>query len=113
MKFCLAMLLSAITVAGCSSATPTAATAVPSITTHLTGTVFDSAFRAIPGVRIEAMGGTAAGVAATTEAHGYFDLHGTFDATTRFRVSKDGYITTTGTFLSALKDCELRVFVAV
>jgi hypothetical protein len=113
MKFCLAMLLSAITVAGCSSATPTAATAVPSRTTRVTGTVFDTAFRTIAGVRIEALDATPSGAAATTEDHGHFDLRGTFDEKTRFRASKDGYITTTGTFLSACQNCDLRIYLGV
>jgi hypothetical protein len=118
MKACSAIVLWAIAVAGCSpSAAPTAPSGAPSgapsSITRVTGTVYDTAFRAISGVRIEALDGTTSGAAATTEDHGYFDLRGTFDEKTRFRVSKDGYITSTGLFLSVCQSCDLKIYLGV
>ncbi len=99
---------------GCSSpGTPTAASAAPSGVTRVAGTVFDGAFRTISGARIEALEGTPSGAAATTDAHGYFELRGTFDEKTRFRASKEGLVASTGTFLSACARCDVAIYLGV
>ena len=57
------------------------------------GSVYDTAYRALAGARVEVVDGPQAGLATTASSRGEFSLSGTFDDTTRFRATKDGYIT--------------------
>ena len=63
----------------------------------VSGYVYDSAFRPVGGVKIEAVDGASAGVSTTTNGSGGFALSGTFDESVTFRASKDGYIAATAT----------------
>ena len=63
----------------------------------LTGSVSDTAFRPVAGVRIEAVDGALAGTSAISNATGSFALPGTFDGAVTFRASKQGYVTGTAT----------------
>jgi hypothetical protein len=62
---------------------------------QLTGFVMDSANRSIAGARVEVLAGSQAGLSTTSDAAGRFSLTGTFDGTTRFSASKEGYVTAT------------------
>ena len=79
---------------GCTdtrSSTPTAALAVnPQFS--LSGAVQDTAFRPLPDVNIEVVGGPRNGTNATTNASGRYVLPGTFTDTVSLRASKDGYV---------------------
>ena len=59
----------------------------------VTGSVYDTAYRALGGARVEVVDGPQAGQATTASSRGEFSLSGTFDDTTRFRATKDGYVT--------------------
>ncbi|MBA2438272.1 MAG: carboxypeptidase regulatory-like domain-containing protein [Acidimicrobiia bacterium] len=59
---------------------------------QLTGNVYDTARRPLADARIEVLDGPEAGLLTTSDSLGRFSLPGTFDDTTRFRASKDGYV---------------------
>lgn len=61
------------------------------------GTVSDTAFKSLAGVRVEVIDGPAAGVWTTTDDRGEFSLRGAFDDTTRFRATQEGYASATET----------------
>ena len=93
------------TVAACSGSptTPTAVTppAAPSSTgaaqpvapagMTLRGFVMDTAFRSVPGTRVEVMDGPSMGSFAVADAGGEFSLTGLFTESTQFRATQDGY----------------------
>jgi hypothetical protein len=62
------------------------------------GSVMDTAFRGIAGVRIEIVDGPQAGSSMTSDAAGQFSLTGPFVSTNTFRAVKDGYVTATQGF---------------
>jgi hypothetical protein len=59
------------------------------------GEVYDTAWRPVPGVRVEVLDGPSAGVTATSDGLGAFSLTGAFDAGVRFRAAKAGYVEAT------------------
>lgn len=59
------------------------------------GSVYDTAWRPVPGVRVEVLDGPNAGVTATSDGLGEFSLIGAFDAGVRFRAAKAGYVEAT------------------
>jgi hypothetical protein len=77
---------------GCSDGNPTAPTAPVNPEFSLSGTVFDTAFRPLPNVIIEVVGGPRNGANATTDASGRYALTGTFTNTVSLRASRDGYV---------------------
>ena len=58
----------------------------------LHGFVLDTAFRAVPGARVEVVNGPHAGTAVTANAAGEFWLTGSFDTATLFRATSDGHL---------------------
>jgi hypothetical protein len=100
----------AILPAGCghsgSSPAPSAPSPVPAapvpppIPSPLTGLVLDTALRAIAGALVEVLDGPQSGASTISDAGGAFSLKGTFDGTTRFRASRDGYVAETQSFVS-------------
>jgi hypothetical protein len=66
------------------------------IADHLRGNVYDTASRFIAGARVEVVDGPEAGLSTIADAMGRFSFPGTFDDTTRFRASKDGYVAAIG-----------------
>ncbi len=60
---------------------------------QIRGTVQDSAIRPLAGAVVEVLDGPQAGATATTDAEGVFVLMATVDASTRFGITKDGYVT--------------------
>ncbi len=84
---------------GASSAVPTApsasgtqpSNAVVSSSMQLRGYIMDTAFRPLAGARVEVVDGPSAGTTAVSGDDGQVVLTGTFDASTRFRASKDGH----------------------
>ena len=65
---------------------------------QVTGYVFDTVNRALAGARVEVLDGPQAGTSTTSDTAGAFSLTGTFDGTSRFRASKEGYVAATQTF---------------
>lgn len=65
---------------------------------QVTGYVFDTVNRAIAGAGVEVLDGPQAGTSTTSDLAGAFSLAGTFDGTTRFRATKEGYIAATQAF---------------
>ena len=67
----------------------------------LSGYVADTAFRAVADARIDVLDGPQAGLSMLSDGAGQFTYTGTFTGTftssVTFRVSKDGYVSATGT----------------
>jgi hypothetical protein len=87
---------------GCGGADPPLAPTTAGTTVSFTsgvpiiiGNASDTAFRPLSGVRVEVLDGPHAGVAAVSDARGELRLAGVFDDATRFRGSKDGYLSDT------------------
>jgi carboxypeptidase family protein len=96
--FLLAVLVQGL--AGCrGSGAPSAPSMPPPApgrtVSKVTGYVWDSANRPLAGAGVEVLDGLSAGASTTADTHGAFSLTGTFDATTRFRATKDGYVSAT------------------
>jgi hypothetical protein len=85
---------------GAPSPIPVSQAAPQPASIQLTGFVFDTANRALPGARVDVLTGPQAGTSTFADAHGAFALTGGFDDTTRFRASKEDYISATQTFTS-------------
>ena len=60
--------------------------------TRIIGDVVDTAFRAVDGARIEVVEGPEVGATTTSNTSGEFLFVGVFDETSRFRATKDGYV---------------------
>jgi len=104
------LLVAAQGLAGCgdsgSPSTPSAPSPVaqagstpPSLPTasvsRIWGYVLDTAFRPIADATVDVVDGPYAGLSATTDVAGRFELAGTFDQTTRFRAAKERHIAAT------------------
>jgi Carboxypeptidase regulatory-like domain/IPT/TIG domain len=72
-------------------------------TGRVAGRVIDFRSRPLSGATVEVVDGPHAGTSATTDAQGQFSLTGTFDETTQFRASREGYVPATGRSSS---DCD-------
>lgn len=70
---------------------PTPVSPLSPVSPGMRGTVVDTAFRRLPGVRIEVVAGPQAGAVTTSDASGRFGFAGPFDESSAFRASKDGY----------------------
>ena len=96
------LLATQIVVSGCSdkpdrppSVTgPTAPTGAVSTLTgeFIRGSASDSAFRPLPGARIEILDGPHAGTSTIADGRGEFQFTATIDDATRFRASKEGHV---------------------
>ncbi len=86
---------------------PTGSTSVPAALPgeFIRGEAQDSAFRPIPGAKIEILDGPQAGTTTTSDAGGEFSLQGIVNDATKFRASKEGYLTTTATLGPACDRC--------
>lgn len=101
-----------ILVAGCggprplptSPTTPTAPTTSATAST-LQGTVVDTAFRALPGARVEVVSGDSAGVAAVADANGVVKLTGQFTKETLFRATAEHHDTRTQSWNCSVAVC--------
>ena len=60
---------------------------------RLSGSVYDTAFRPVGGVRIEVIDSPSVAVSTISNGDGSFSLPGTFPMSTTFRASKEGYVT--------------------
>ncbi|HKW00122.1 MAG TPA: carboxypeptidase-like regulatory domain-containing protein [Vicinamibacterales bacterium] len=65
------------------------------IVTQIRGTVADSAFRRLAGVKVEIVDGPNAGVFAISDSNGALSFAGTFAGVVTFRATKDGYLPAT------------------
>lgn len=89
---------------GPAAPTPTLAPAsvpapAPNLNTRrIIGDVFDTAFRAVAGARIEVVEGPDVGATTTSDTAGEFLFVGVFDETSRFRATRDGYVSATRPF---------------
>jgi len=63
----------------------------------IAGYVADTAFRPVPGARVDVLDGPQAGLSMLSDGAGQFTYSGTFASSVTFRVSKDGYVSATGT----------------
>ncbi len=81
-----------------SAPSPVQQPARPPTSFQVTGYVSDTANRALAGASVEVLDGPQAGTATTSDAAGAFSLTGTFDGTTRFRATKEGYVAATQSF---------------
>jgi Carboxypeptidase regulatory-like domain len=63
----------------------------------LIGHVADTAFRPIAGARVDVLDGPQAGLSMLSDGDGQFTYSGMFASSVTFRVSKDGYVSTTAT----------------
>ena len=77
----------------------------PRAVAGITGFVVDTGYRIVEGARIEVLDGPQAGASTTVDAAGQFSLAGTFDATTRFRATRDGYVTAVRTWNCSVGTC--------
>jgi len=100
--------------AGCDNAatTPTAPTPVASGEAPpssggilMKGTVSDTAFRDLPGARVEILNGPHAGAATIVDAHGEFSFTGLFDETTQFRATSEGHVASVRTLQPLCERC--------
>lgn len=73
-------------------ASPQPAPPAPPTGNQVRGHVSDTAFRPLAGVKVEAISGLGAGTWTMTDANGAFSFTQTFDDTTQFRATKDGYL---------------------
>jgi len=67
---------------------------------QVTGHALDTAGRTLAGVAVEVLDGPQTGTRTTSDPAGVFSMTGVFDGATRFRASKDGYLTATYAFPS-------------
>jgi hypothetical protein len=67
----------------------TAAVAVRGLS--ISGKVFDTGHRPLPGARVEVLNGIDAGLSTTADARGQYWLTGSFDGDTLFRATLEGY----------------------
>ena len=94
-------LMMAMGLAGCGESgspgtSPTPLTPTPGgPQVRVGGSVSDTAWRPVAGVRVEVLDGPSAGVTTTTDGRGEFSLIGAFDAGVRFRAAKAGYVEAT------------------
>ena len=63
----------------------------------ISGSVRDTAFRPLPGARVEALDGPRAGTTTNADAGGEFAFPGTFDYATRFQASMEGHVAAVAT----------------
>ena len=78
-----------------TAATPLSATPVPASSVVVSGTVSDTAFRALAGAVVEVMTGPQTGLRTTSNGAGEFVFAGQFDDTSTFQATKDGFATAT------------------
>jgi hypothetical protein len=74
----------------------------------LTAYIYDTAFRPLAGVRVEALDGQSAGMSAQTDVHGNASLQGYFTAETRFRATLEGHETLMKAWTCAASTCPGR-----
>src|SRR5258706_460970 len=84
---------------------PIAITGPPSGSLFMRGTVSDTAFRPLAGVKVEVVDGPQAGLSVTSGAAGGFSLTGIFDDATRFLATKERYVTATRTLQACCAAC--------
>lgn len=83
--------------AAATTVTTTATTSTPPPTTFgpIIGWVVDTAFRSLPGARVEVLGGPDAGQSVVVDADGHFSMAAGYEMTTPFRATAEGYVTAT------------------
>jgi hypothetical protein len=69
------------------------------------GTVSDTAFRELPGARVEILNGPHAGASATVDGSGEFSFTGAFDDTTQFRATSEGHLASVRTLQPFCERC--------
>lgn len=71
----------------------------------ITGSVFDTAARPLPGAKVEVLDGPSAGASALVDRNGVVVLSGQFDSSTRFRASMTGHETLVATWTCSVANC--------
>jgi hypothetical protein len=108
-------------VAGCNNGAPASllrlptqpSAALPTPGPALTGLVTDSALRPLAGAKVEVIEGALAGTSAVTDATGWFQLNGPFEAGTRVRAAIPGHVFSEVTVLSNCPLCPLMFRLAI
>lgn len=72
---------------------------------QVAGSVADGAWRPFFGATVEVVNGPHAGLSTTTNSRGEFRLSGSFDETTQFRASKDGFVAAVRPLPSRCEPC--------
>jgi hypothetical protein len=85
---------------------PQPAPAPQSTEIQVIGMVLDTALRPLAGATVDVVDGHHAGTSTIADAFGEFRFRGTFDDTTTFRASKDGYIGAIGTLSRSCASCD-------
>jgi len=93
-------LIFALGMGGCGSSGSSSAPSPvrPSVTrssavvSHISGFVLDTGYRVLAGASVVVVDGPQAGTATTADATGQISLAGTFDRTTKFRATREGYV---------------------
>lgn len=76
----------------------------------VTGTVLSTAYRPVGSARVEVTSGPTTGLSTGADDNGRFQLSGSFDATSRFRATHEGYAEATGPLPLNCQICNLSVF---
>lgn len=93
--------------AGCRApdapSTPTAPS--PAFSAGVQGDVIDSAYRPVPGARVEVMSGPRAGQSTIADSAGGYSFVGPFGVGTEFRATKSGYVTVVDALQQRCMNC--------
>ena len=82
-----------------------APTPSPNGVVSISGFVLDTGFRPLAGASVVVVDGLQAGESTTADAAGQFSFSGSFDATIRFRATKDGYVSVTQPWSCSVASC--------
>ena len=72
---------------------------------NITGSVFDTAYRPLPGAKVVVLDGPSAGASAIVDNSGVVTLSGNFDSSTRFQASIDGHESQTAAWTCSVANC--------
>lgn len=89
---------------------PTAAPPAVAGVSSVTGTVLSTVYRPLRGARVEVTSGPTTGLSTVADDNGRFQLAGSFDATSRFRATHDGYAQATEPLPLNCQACNLSMF---
>jgi hypothetical protein len=81
----------------------------PAAVNSVTGTVLNRAYRPLGSARVEVTSGLSTGLSTVAGDNGRFQLFGSFDATSRFRATYDGYAEATEPLPLGCQACHLSI----
>lgn len=89
---------------------PTAAPPAVAAVSSVTGTVLSTVYRPLRGARVEVTSGPTTGLSTVADDNGRCQLSGSFDATSRFRATHEGYAEATEPLPLNCQTCNLSIF---